>query len=683
MEDTAGRVPAVGLVPWLAVGVGCGVAGYFLLPGEPPPWLGGGLLVVALAAGWLGRLGSRGRAVVAAIAVAGVAAGLVSAQVRTLTVATPVLAEELRAVEVVGKVVTVEPRGGRVRLVLERPDIAGLTADMTPRRVRVSVAGGDRLLPRPGDVVRMRATLGPPPGPPAPGAFDFGRALYFEGIGGTGFALGAPLVVGAADAAGWRPALARVRQGVTARVTAVLPGDRGAVGAALLSGERGRISASAIADMRAAGLAHLLAISGLHMGLVAGLVMVAVRGGLAWWPGLAVAAPIKKWAAGAALAASFGYLLLAGAPVPTQRAFVMTLLVLAAVMADRSAISMRLVGLAALVILALRPESLVGASFQMSFAAVVALVATYEVMAPRLTGLYRAGGPGRRVGLYFVGVALTTVVASLATLPFALQAFNTVTLYGLAANLVAVPVTALWVMPWGLVALGLMPVGLEGIALAPMGWGIGVVLEVAATVGNWPGATMTVAPLPILGFAAAIGGGLWLCLGRGPQRLGGVAAVVAGLASAPLAAAPDMMVAERLVAVTGDNELLVSDGRRGAFARGVWLRRAGLTDWRRFEAREAGDGWRLGCDGGGCVYAVGGTSVAVVRDQQGLAEDCARVALVVDMSGGAGVCGNGTPVLGRTALVQGGAHGLWLGPDGVRAVAANRARERRPWGPAL
>ena len=667
------RVPAAGLVPWLAVAMGCGAAGYLWWPTEPPVWLGGAGVLTAAVVAWL----APGRWLVAAVLAGGVAFGVFSGQMRVLAVATPVLADEMRAVAVTGTVTAAERRGGRLRLVLDAVTIDGLSRGATPRRVRVTATGD--LLPRPGDLVRLRATLGPPPGPVAPGAFDFGRALFFQGIGGTGFAFGAPLVVGGGEGA-WRSIVARVRQGVASRVTDALPGDRGAVAAALLSGDRGGIGADAIGAMRAAGLAHLLAISGLHMGLVAGLVMVAVRGGLAWWPGLAAAMPIKKWAAAAAMVAGLGYLLLAGAPVPTQRAFIMTVLVLTAVIVDRSAISMRLVGLAALVILALRPESVVGASFQMSFAAVVALVAFYEGLAPRLAGIYSDAGVGRRLGLYFAGVAATTVVASLATLPLVWQAFNTVALYGLAANLVAVPLTALWIMPWGLVALALMPVGLEVLALVPMGWGIGGVLTVAETVAGWPGSTVTVAPLPIASFVVVVGGGLALCLGRHWWRLRGVAAIAGGLATAPLTAAPDIVVTERLVSVRGDGELLVSDGRRGAFARGIWLRRAGLTEWRRFGDTEAGGNWRLGCDAGGCSYTASGTTVALSRDPQSLAEDCSRAALVVDLSGGTTRCGDGTPVIGVDDIAEAGAFGLWVEPDGVTATAANARRAGRPWG---
>ncbi len=679
VAPAARRSSDVGAVPWIAVGVGVGVAGYFMSAVEPPGWLGLGVVVMAIVGGWLGR--GNQLSLVAMLAVFSVGLGLTAAQARTLLVAGPVLTQELTGVEVTGRVARVERTRRGARLVLADAVVEGLAPDRTPRRLRVTVAGRDHLLPRPGGVVRLRGTFGPAPGPPAPGGFDFGRSMFFQGIGGTGFSFGAPLILD--DGFGrWTGWLAGVRQGVAERALDALPGDRGAVAAALLAGTRSEISEQAVIAMRAAGLAHLLAISGLHMGLVAGIIMAAVRGGLARWPQVALTRPIKKWAAVAALAASLGYLLLAGAPLPTQRAFIMTALVLIAVVVDRSAISLRLVALAALVILILRPESLLSASFQLSFGAVVALVAAYEALTPYLTEIHRRGGVIRRIGMYFGGVALTTVIATAATVPLGMQLFNTAPLFGLAANVVAVPLTALWVMPWGLVALALMPVGLESLALVPMGWGIGGVLWVADGVAQWPGAVMTVAPLPMAGFAVVVAGGLWLCLARTRWRLLGGLAVLAGLLTGPLAPAPDVIAGERVVGWRGDDELLVSDGRRGAFIRGVWLRRAGLTDWRRVEVPgfEGGADWRLDCDGAGCVYSKGGHTVAVVDDPQGLLEDCGRVDVVIDLSegGNAGECQ--ARVISRQEILRVGPTALWLTETGVRIAASNDSRLRRPWG---
>ena len=292
----------------------------------------------------------------------------------------------------------------------------------------------------------------------------------------------------------------------------MLDGDTGAVAAALIMGQRGSISEETLTAMRDAGLAHLLAISGLHMGLVAGLLFFTVRGSLALVAPLTLQRPIKKWAALAALVGVFGYLLLAGAPVPTQRAFVMTGLVLVGVMLDRTAISLRLVAWAAAVVLLLRPESIVGASFQMSFAAVLALVAFYEVAGAKMRVWFGGAGTLRRLALYVAGVGFTTLIAGLATLPFAIHQFNRVAVFGMAANLVAVPLTGLWIMPWAVLALVLMPVGLEAAALVPMGWGVDGMLAVAQTVAAWPGAAISVRAMPMAGLAAIVLGAAFGCV---------------------------------------------------------------------------------------------------------------------------------------------------------------------------
>jgi len=275
-----------------------------------------------------------------------------------------------------------------------------------------------------------------------------------------------------------------MRQAVTERVLAGLHGQAGAVAAALLTGERGAIAKDVLAAMRDAGLAHLLAISGLHIGLFAGILFFVCRALLALWESVALRYPIKKWAATVALAGTAFYLLLAGATIPTQRAFLMGGLVIIAILLDRTGISMRSVAWAAVAVLLVQPESLLGASFQMSFAAVVALVAAFEWYGLR-RGWRANDTPPRRLLNYLAGVALATLIAGLATAPFAAYNFNRIADYGLAANLLAVPMTALWIMPWGVAALALLTFGLEAVALAPMGWGIDGVIAVARMVSSW------------------------------------------------------------------------------------------------------------------------------------------------------------------------------------------------------
>ena len=379
-------------------------------------------------------------------------------------VAAPVLAKPYGPALVTGRVVGVEAFARKPRILLDRLTLIGLSAALTPAQVRIRLRGAD--LPAMGSQIAVFARLSPPSGPAAPGAFDFRRHAWFARIGGYGYALGAARVQTAAPQAAtmglW---ITSARQNIATRVRESAPGPSGAVAAALITGDRSAIPLAVMTAMRDSGLAHLLAISGLHMGLVAAILFFGLRAIFTCCEAVTLRYPIKKWAAGAALCGALGYMVLTGATVPTQRAFLMTGLVLLAVMIDRTAISLRLVAWAAAVILLIAPQSLLGASFLMSFAAVVALIAVYE-QGWRPLGGWFTGAAGRRAGFYIGGVALTTIIAGVATGLFAMYHFGRIAHFGLAANLIAVPLIALWIMPWAVVSMVLRPFELEEFGLS-------------------------------------------------------------------------------------------------------------------------------------------------------------------------------------------------------------------------
>ena len=627
LEDTGSPAPAVSAgrlagvllaerdrwLLWTPVGLGVGIALYFALAVEPAPFSGALAYLVSLVFAALVR--HRPVWLVAAIAALAVSTGFGAAQFRAFQVAAPVLVEDIRFAIVTGRVVESEVRDNGRRLVLDRVRIAGLDPEATPARVRISLRGAG-VQPIPGEWVRLRGSLSPPGAPAAPGAFDFARQAYFKRLGGLGFAFGPAQVIdppAGEGAGGWMIAIGRFRQHVTARLRAGLEGQAGAVAAALLTGERGAIAKDVLAAVRDAGLAHLLAISGLHIGLFAGILFFAARALLAACEPLALSYPIKKWAACAALAATAFYLLLSGATIPTQRAFLMGALVIVAILLDRTGVSMRSVAWAAVAVLLVQPESLLGASFQMSFAAMIALVAAFEWYGLRRSAWAAEDDASRRLWRYVAGVALVTVIASLATAPFAAYNFNRFAVYGLAANLLAVPTTALWIMPWGIAALALMPLGLETWALAPMGWGIDAVIAVARGVSSWPGAVRLLPAMPTAGIVAAAAGGLWLCLWRRPWRGPGALVFAAALASPAVGDAPDVLVdgKGKLFAVRTDGGALALSSRRAArYTAGIWLRRNGQSE----PAPWPGEGGRLRCDGLGCLYRVDGRVVALVSD---------------------------------------------------------------------
>jgi competence protein ComEC len=669
---------------WIPVGLGIGVGLYFALPAEPAGWIGGAAVFLSLTAAVLLR--ARLLPLLAALAALSISIGFSAAQLRTASVAAPTLQKRFGPAEINGRIVSVERLKTGRRLVLDRLSVGRLPTDRTPARIRVVDRKGTPAL-RPGDQVRLRAVLLPSPRPIAPGAFDFARRDYFRRIGATGYVVAPPekQLRRGAGKGGFALALERLRQTIAGRITAGLPGAAGGVAAALLTGDRGGIPKETLTALRDSGLAHLLAISGLHLSLVAAILFFGIRAGLALWPPIALNRPIKKWAALAALAGAFGYLLLTGATVPTQRAFIMLAIVLLGVLVDRIAISMRLVAWAAVAVLLIAPESLLSVSFQMSFAAVVALVAVYEALREHAPGWRSDPRWWRRAMLYVGAVALTTFVAGTATGPFAVFHFNRLALYGVAANLVAVPVTAFWIMPWGLVALLLMPFGLEQLALVPMGWGLDLMIGAADGVAAWPGAVTLLPAMPSWGLVAVAFGGLWLALWRSAWRLAGIALIAVGLASGLFTRTPDVLVSEagRLLAVKApDGALILSSRRFARFQGSAWLRQAGqpaTRDWPD-AAKAAGSPtpW-LACDALGCIYRAKGQVVALVRDERAFGEDCRRATVVVSLQPLAGRCPSARRRLDRFDLWRAGTHAIYLSPGAVRIETVRGAQGERPW----
>ncbi len=452
------------LAPWLAVALGAGVLAYFGLGQEPPRaalWLAPPLLALALwvaarrpMLGWLcGLLGA---------AALGFAAALWHAAHQPPTPDLP-----RGATIITARVVAVELLPEGQRLTLEAPRLDG--GAPLERHLRIRLRAEDPARPRPGDLVRIRALVRPPAAPAYPGAWDFQRAAWFSGLAGSGFALGR-VEVTPGEAGG--PALAGRRAEIEARVVAAVPGPAGAVAAALLTGGQSAIPAADLAAMRDSGLAHLLSVSGLHITIVMGLSFGLLRLWLALVPFLAMRLPGKAIAAVGALAVGGLYLMLTGSQVPMQRSFAMAALATLALLTGRRALSLRAWALAAAAVLLAQPAAILGPSFQMSFAAVLALIAGWEWLRPRLP----KAGPGparwrRRLALATFGIIATSVLAGLATTPVGLHHFGRLQLYGVAANALAVPVTSLLVMPAGMAAVALMPFGLEELVLAPMGWG--------------------------------------------------------------------------------------------------------------------------------------------------------------------------------------------------------------------
>ncbi len=673
---------------WLPVALGLGIAIYFELPVEPALWVGPALAAGALFISVFAPRGSFARAL--AIGAVAASSGLGLVAWRTASLAAPTLTRPLFSLNVEGRVADIQRLPEGVRVVLEAVRLRGNGVpppEMMPAKVRVTLNRGAPPL-QIGDRLLVLANLSPPAGPAAPGAFDFQRLAWYQQLGAVGYALAPASVIERGRPDGFVRTIDSLRADLAARILHVLPGPAGGVVASLLVGEQTAVDKDVAQAMRDSGLAHILSISGLHIVFVVGLVMGLVRYGIALVPPLALRIDAKKVAAVLALMAALFYTALAGAPVPAQRACAMAAFALLAILLDRTALSLRLVAWSAVIVLVIAPESLTGASFQMSFAAVVALIAGWESAAPWRRRLHERAEISRHRWLWRLGAALgasllTTLIASVATGAFAAYHFNRLSLLGVVANLLGVPLTGFWIMPWGLLAMLLMPFGLEAVALVPMGWGVDVLNAIAFRVAAWPEAAMLVPSLPGASLWLLTAGGMWLCLWRRRWRYAGLPVAAIGLMLGP-PPAPDLLMSEdgRVLGLRDERGVVhVASARLDRYVTDSWARRQGQDGARRWTVSADEQALGLGCSTGLCRWRKGPWRVALVSDEKRLTEACGSADIVLSTVDAQARCRGPRLVIDRRDAWKDGAHALWLDELGVRRETANARRGDRPWVP--
>ena len=517
-----------------------------------------------------------------------------------------------------------------------------------------------------GDTVQLRAVLSRPNPPAFPGAWDLQRDAYFAGLAGYGRAVGPVNVLAHRPPTSLAARIARLRDTIADRVQAALPGAVGAIAATLLTGEAESIPEEDRAAFRDSGLSHILAIAGLHIGIVMGFVFAAVRGAMALSERAALFWPLKAIAAISALSAGLFYLLITGAHVPIRRSFAMACLVTLGLLVGRRAASLRGLGLAMAAIVLVSPNAVLGVSFQMSFSAVLALISGYAVIMPRLLAWRGKGGAWRHLGMHVVMLALTSLLAGTASAPYAAYHFGEAQIYFVLANMIAVPITAMLAMPAGLIGLLLMPLHLESLALVPMGWGVSAILFTAHHVSSWPVARFDVPPMPPWGIITFSAGLAWLGLWRSRARVLGVPVMLLGVLSPLLYTPPDLLISAdaRLIGLhhTGGTQLLRLSGAQ----------KFTEDSWHHLWVEEARP---LDCPATGCVLQTT-PPVAVLRGDDG--GGCGA-ALRISPEPIHRHCRPDVAEIDRFGLWREGAHAVWLQPDGVRIVSDWSVRGDRPW----
>ncbi len=687
-------------VLWTPVAFGAGSAAYFALKREPALGLAALLVLAAASAALAARLcGARRAALIWTALAVFASTGFAAARLSTRLAAAPVVPQDLGAVHVEGWVVDVaSPSQGRARLLLAPSSISHLGPAQTPARMRLTLKSGEP--PAPGAMLEALAIVNPPPGPAAPGAYDFARDAWFDRIGAVGLALAAPVTVRPDAPPGWplRAEMAlnafrwRLARRLAQDITALTGEQAGAgLAAAVTTSHQDWLDPDDADDLRTAGLAHMLAIAGLHTAAVTGFVFIAIRLAVASWPWLALRVSGKKLAAAGGLLATLAYLAISGAHPPARRAAITAAVAFVAILCDRRAISLRSLAVAALVVLALQPVAVVEPGFEMSFCATAALVALAERWphrAGRLPLPWYVAGP-QRLKDWLLAMLTISFVAGAATGPFAIQHFNRMASYGLFANLAADFLASALMMPsLALAAVG-EAAGADPRLLSPFlltaGWSGKAILAVAHLFATAPGASRAFASAPWPALVLSYGGIVFACLWKGRLRW----------CAAPLAAAvllwPRPPPPAAWIAADGDNAAIVADGRAVVlkphvrrFASDAWASRRGLT---LPAVPDAEADLAFDCNRNRCIPRYGVTpSLGAWWSRRaptpGQLDELCRASDVVILRASVATspaC-DGRLVLGPGALARGGGAELYPAPGaGWRLVWAADQRGLRPW----
>ncbi|MDK2762078.1 MAG: ComEC family competence protein [Sphingopyxis sp.] len=679
---------------WLPVALGAGIAAWYALP-TAAHWTGlllaltGGVLAGGLI-GWRSRLGR-----MAMVGCGVMIAGVLLIWTRSLWVAAPVIAAPVTtAFSATVERVEPLPAKGQVRIIA----LPQRRADLPPR-IRLTMRSEQAADLAEGEAIGVRARLMPPPTASLPGGYDFAQRAWFDRIGAVGTVLGE-----VARGAGRARATPSLRARLSAHIHTRVEGSAGGIAAAFVTGDRGAISEADEEAMRRSGLAHLLSISGLHVTAVVGFAMLLTMRLLALSRRLALSGYVLPLAAAAGAIAGGGYTLLAGAEVPTLRSFIAALLVLVAFLMGREAMTLRLVAAGALIVLLWRPESLSGPSFQLSFAAITAIVALHESGPMRRFLERRDESWWQRFGRGVAGLLITGLVVEMALGPIALFHFHKAGLYGALANVVAIPLTTFIVMPAEALALLFDGIGIG----APLWWvveqALKALIALAHLVADAPGAVATLPVFPRWGFALAVVGGLWILLWQTRWRVAGAVPVAVGMAALIVQPRPDILISgdgrHVAAALPGGTYALLRD-RAGDYIRdsmaesaGVDTPLAALAELRHVECNRdfcrwvqgggVGDGKGGGGAGGdGEGRGAAGRVILAARgrdriDGADMAAACAAADVVISDRWLPRECVGRWLTIDRDSLIQTGGLALYLG-DRPRAATALRAGDEHPW----
>lgn len=667
---------------WWPIFLGIGVAIYFSLKVEPSLVFVGLAMIISGAITVYLRI-KKNWMFVPCLLIGLTLLGLSAGAWRSHSVSAPFIKKEMRFATVEGKVERVEERDkGAKRLLLTELVIEDLSKDKTPKIIQLTIRKKDVDISV-GQRISVLASLRPPSPPVMPYGFDFQRFFYFKSIGATGFAFSNPKIIDEADISYQSP-VERYLYGVSEDMKAAVKtveSKGNPIVQALLTGDRASIKESSWDHLRDSGLSHMLAISGLHVGLFSATVFFFVRIFLSFIPSFPLRFQTKKVAAVVAFCAALFYTLLVGASVPTVRACVMTGMFFLAILMDRSPFSVHLLAFAAFVILLFRPESLMSASFQMSFAAVMGLIIFYSSTRAFWIRQYANSNMVRKLGLYLLSISATTVIATIVTTPFTLYHFQHIAVYGVLGNLLAVPVMAFIVMPMAVFSFFLLPFGLAEYPLMIMRLGVEKIMEISSFVSLLDGASFSMPTMPFTAFCLAVIGGLSFLTIRGKLKSVALIPIIVSITLIIVARPADILISEngKLWGVYQNHELYVSNTRKGKFTRKQWNAYLGLHEDNPHKIPKSGCVDNICCDNGGCHVDIGNQSVSFLTEKYGINASCDTSDLVIaPFSIRSAQCPSKKSIDWYN-FKQDGARIVWVNDDGYSIQTVEGRRGDRPW----
>ena len=602
--------------------------------------------------------------------------GFITTSLRAKIVDSPILAKEIKVAKVDAVIKNISIYNEKRRFILGELHIENLASENTPKLIRLTAHtkySGAKI----GNSISVSANLRPPPAPAIPDGYDFARSSYFKGIGAVGYAL-SDFTIKEPQSKNFSIAkyINLIRQKITDNILRNMEGDNKYIATSLITGERGGIKKDVLEDIRTAGIAHILAISGMHLSLVAGIFFILTYSILPFFTKIAVRFNPRKIAAFVAIFGSFTYLLISGMPISAQRAFIMTSMILLAIIIDRVSTPMRSMALAAMVVMVITPEAILTPSFQMSFAAVAALIASYEY-ATRSYIRAKDQSIFERIAIYFFGVIFSTIIASMATAPFAIYHFNHFSSYGLFTNLVAIPVTSFLIMPSAVISLFLMPINLEQIGFLPMSWGIDILVATAKYIAALPEAKHTLPSISPIAFVLIVIGFLWFTLWQDKWRKYGILIILLGGVLNLLVKAPDILIGREgeIFALKNDeNKWLFSSSGKGRYVKDLWLRNLGEEKFFTLESLSG-----VNCDELGCKYSKSGYNIEIIKHPLALNGVCENSDIIINLTKVNANCKDQKQIITYWNLKKNGVHAVFLNDYDVKIVNVKDERGDRPW----